>query len=63
MQKTFPGAETGMGSSPGLEYDEIVKLQGNSALVRVTCVDYGPEHAQQQPVEDIEEFLAHHRPE
>jgi len=63
MQKTFPGAETGMGSSPGLEYDEIVKQQGNSALVRVTCVDYGPGNAQQQSVEDIEDFLAHHRPE
>ena len=63
MLETFASAEASKGSSPGLEHDEIVKLPDGLALVKVTCVDYGPGHTQQQLVEDLEDFLAHHRPE
>jgi magnesium transporter len=63
MQETFASAEASLGSSPGLEHDEIVKLPDGPAPVRVTCVDYGPGRAQQQLVEDLEDFLARHRPD
>src|SRR5512139_3286726 len=63
MQETFASAEASLGSSPGLEHDDIVKLPDGPTPVRVTCVDYGPGRAQQQLVEDLEDFLARHRPE
>src|SRR5512139_221106 len=63
MQETFASAEASLGSSPGLEHDDIVKLPDGPTPVRVTCVDYGPGRAQQQLVEDLEDFLAKHRPE
>jgi magnesium transporter len=63
VQESFASADTGVGAPPGLEYDDIGKLPDGPAPVCVTCIDYGPGHAQQQLVEDLEDFLAHHRPE
>jgi magnesium transporter len=63
MQEPFVSADASVGSSPGLEHDDIVKLPDGPAPVCVTCIDYGPGHAQQQPIEDLEDFLARHRPE
>jgi magnesium transporter len=55
-------ADAGVGASPGLEHDDIVKLPDGPTPVRVTCVDYGPSQARQQLIEDLEDFLAGHRP-
>jgi len=63
MQRPFASADASVGASPGLEHDDIVKLPDGPAPVRVTCVDYGPGQAQQQLIEDLEDFLARHRPE
>ena len=63
MQESFVSADASLGAPPGLEHDDIVKLPDGPAPVRVTCLDYGPGHAQQQLVEDLDDFLAHHRPE
>jgi len=56
-------ADASVGASPGLEHDDIVKLPDGPAPAFVTCIDHGPSHAQQQLIEDLEDFLAHHRPE
>jgi len=63
MQESFTSADASMGAPPGLEHDELAKLPSGPAPVYVTCIDYGPGHAQQQRIEDLEGFLAHHRPE
>jgi magnesium transporter len=63
MQEALMSAETGVGTAPGLEHDDIVKLPDGPAPVRVTCIDYGPNQAQQQLIEDLDVFLARHRPE
>ena len=63
MEGPFVSAGASVGATPGLEHDDIVKLPDGPAPVCVTCIDYGPGHAQQQLVEDLEDFLAHHRPE
>jgi magnesium transporter len=56
-------ANASVGASPGIEHEDIVKLPDGSAPVYVTCIDYGPSRAQQQRIEDIEDFLVRHRPE
>lgn len=55
--------DAGVGASPGIEHDDIVKLPDGPVPVCVTCIDYGPDHAGKQVVEDLEVFLAGHRPE
>lgn len=59
----FISANAIVGASPGIEHDEIVRLPDGEAPVRVTCIDYGPGQALQRVVEDIDSFLACHRPE
>ncbi len=52
MQETYVVAEASVGSSPGLEYDDIVKLPDGPAPVCVTCTDYGPGQVQLQEIKD-----------
>ena len=63
MQQPPVSARPGVGTPPGLEHDDIVKLPDGTAPVRVTCVDYGPAHAELQEIQDVAEFLDRHRPE
>jgi magnesium transporter len=63
MQELFVSTDAGVGTSPGLEHDDIVKLPDGPAPVWVTCVDYGPGQSQLQEITDLEGFLAGHRPE
>ena len=51
------------GASPGFEYDEIEKLPSERGSVYVSCIDYCPEQVLVQDIEDLDEFLSHHRPE
>ena len=56
-------ANASVGASPGIEHDEIVKLPDGPTPVLVTCIDYGPSHAERERIEDLDDFLARHRPE
>ncbi len=51
------------GASPGVEYDEIQKLPSGTSRVYVSCIDYSPDQVQIRDVDDLDDFLAHHRPE
>ena len=51
------------GASPGVEHDEIKKLPSGSSPVYVSCIDYCQDQVQVQDVDDLDDFLAHHRPE
>ncbi|HWQ08383.1 MAG TPA: magnesium/cobalt transporter CorA [Holophaga sp.] len=51
------------GAAPGLEHDELIELRGAEGPVSLTCVDYCPEEVRFQEVQDLDDFLAHHRPE
>jgi magnesium transporter len=51
------------GAAPGIEHDEIVSLPGESGQATVTCIDYCPSKVLTQEIDDIEDFVAHHRPD
>jgi magnesium transporter len=51
------------GDAPGVEHDEIRKLPSSSAPVYISCIDYCPEQTHFQDVNDLDDFLVHHRPE
>jgi magnesium transporter len=51
------------GAAPGIEHDEIVSLPGESGQSTVACIDYCPSKILIQEVDDIEDFVAHHRPD
>ncbi|MCR4412004.1 MAG: magnesium/cobalt transporter CorA [Thermoguttaceae bacterium] len=51
------------GAAPGIEPHELAQLPTTRGKVTVTCIDYCPEQVQVQEVQDIWDFLAHHRPE
>ncbi len=51
------------GAAPGVEYDEIQKLPSGTSPVFVGCIDYSPDEVLIQDVEDMDDFLVHHRPE
>jgi magnesium transporter len=50
------------GAVPGIELSELEKMPCAGGDVYVSCIDYCPDQFQAQPVQDLEEFLAHHRP-
>jgi len=51
------------GDSPGVEHHEIQNLPSGSVPVFVSCIDYSPEQTLFQDVDDLDDFLIHHRPE
>ena len=51
------------GDSPGVEHDDIQKLPSGTVPVYVSCIDYSPEQTLFQDVNDLDDFLIHHRPE
>ena len=51
------------GSAPGIEHDEIVKQPHPGGQTTITCIDYSPTRCQEQVVTDLDDFIAHHRPE
>ncbi len=63
MHEPIVSATPPVGAPPGVEHEDIVKLPGGSAPVRVTCVDFGPAQAHMQDVRNVPEFLAGRRPE
>jgi magnesium transporter len=51
------------GDASGVEYDEIRQLPSGGAPVYVSCIDYCPEQTLVQDIDDLDDFLTHHRPE
>jgi magnesium transporter len=59
-KKSKPGAKA------GIELSDLARMPSEPGLhadVSVTCIDYGPQHAQVQEVKDLPTFLSLHRPE
>jgi magnesium transporter len=51
------------GAAPGIEHEDIVRLPGAIGNVYITCVDYSPDNCLFQEIADLQDFIAHHRPE
>ncbi|HSK10180.1 MAG TPA: magnesium/cobalt transporter CorA [Vicinamibacterales bacterium] len=51
------------GSVAGIELEELATLPSTTAPVGVTVIDYGPDQVQVTQVEDIDAFVAVHRPD
>ena len=63
MNTQFNQADIDLNSAPGIEYDEIIDRPGGNVKATITCIDYSPDHVSIQKVEDLDDFLARHRPE
>lgn len=56
------------GSAPGIETHELASLASaqppsTAGPVHLTCIDYSPDRVQVQDIDDIEDFIIHHRPQ
>jgi magnesium transporter len=51
------------GSAAGIEPHELSAVPGQPTSVRITCVDYSPEQALFEEVQDLPAFIGRHRPE
>jgi magnesium transporter len=51
------------GAAPGLEHDEITLQPSESGQVSVTCIDYCPAEITVRDIDNLEDFLDHHRPD
>jgi magnesium transporter len=56
-------SEKNPGAAPGLEHDELELLPSIAGQVNVTCIDYCPSEIAIQDVDDLPDFLEHHRPD
>jgi magnesium transporter len=63
MKTQINPADIHPGSAPGIEHEEIIDLPSRNERASITCIDYCPGHASLQEIQDLEHFLAHHRPE
>jgi magnesium transporter len=63
MKTQFKHTDIQLGTAPGIEYDEIIDLPGGNAPAVITCIDYSPGNVSTQEIGDLEDFVAHHRPE
>lgn len=49
-------------ASPGITLEELAKLPTTKGAAKISCIDYSPESCRIQEVDDLEAFLAEHRP-
>jgi magnesium transporter len=56
-------SEKNPGAAPGLEHDEIKLLPSKTGRINVTCIDYCPGEIAIRDIDNLEDFLAHHRPD
>lgn len=63
MNPQFAALQNDPGAAPGIEHDEIAALPTSPGQVSVTCVDYCPSKVVEQQIDDLNDFLDHHRPE
>ena len=50
-------------SPPGIEHEDLVRLQGSDRPSTMQCIDYSPGSLLVQEVESLDDFLAKHRPD
>jgi magnesium transporter len=50
------------GTSPGIETYQLFQAPGQEGPCSITCIDYSPEQYQRIEVEEIDDFIAGHRP-
>jgi magnesium transporter len=63
MKTKFNPADISEGAAPGIEHDELMNLPSGNTRTIISCIDYSPGQVSIQAIEDLEGFLAHHRPE
>ena len=63
MNAPFNPTGADVQGAPGIEYDEIRHRPAGKTKATISCIDYSPGSVQVQQVEDLQDFLAHHRPE
>ena len=63
MKTQFDPAFVTQGAAPGIEHDELMTLPSSNTQTRISCIDYSPGQVAMQEIEDLEDFVAHHRPE
>lgn len=51
------------GAAAGIEPHQLDDLPTQAGSAYITCIDYSPEHVLVRHVDNIDEFLTHHRPE
>jgi len=51
------------GSAAGIEPHELAAVPGKPVSVRITCIDYSPDQALFEDVQDLQSFIGRHRPE
>lgn len=51
------------GAAPGVEHDEIILQPGETGQVTLTCIDYSPVEIAFKNIDNLQDFLEHHRPD
>jgi len=51
-----------LGASPGIEYDDIVDHPVDAGPAAIMCIDYGPDTVTMKQINDLDDFIEHHRP-
>ena len=63
MKTQFNSTDISPGAAPGIEHDELIGLPGGDSRTLISCIDYSPGQVLIQEVDDLEDFVAQHRPE
>ena len=50
------------GAAAGIEPEQLAAMPTRPGDVWVTCIDYGPDQVRMTEVDDLEDFIVHHRP-
>jgi magnesium transporter len=52
-----------VGAAPGIEHDEIGRLPRGAGAARITCIDYSADKVSIEEIDNLQDFVEHHRPE
>ncbi len=63
MNIPFDSDKTVPGAAPGIEHEEIAALPSSAGPARITCIDYCLSTVTVQEINQLDDFLACHRPE
>jgi len=55
--------ERRLGQKPGIELHDLEHLPSEVGPIKLTSIDYSPEQVQSRTIDDLDEFIGHHRPE
>jgi len=55
--------ERRIGQKPGIELHDLDHLPSEVGPIKLTSLDYSPEQVQTRTINDVDEFIGHHRPE